>query len=264
VNPPHEKPTPKPRLRRRLFLRLLLYGTPLAVAAEACWLEPRWLKTRKLRLATGRPSHRFVHFTDLHHKGDGEYLDKVVRTINAQSAEFVCFTGDLVEDAEFLDGALAGLQRIRAPLYGVPGNHDYWSGADFGVIAEAFERTGGRWLLDERVRAAGPVEIVGFTCRRPPAFEATDAAKQVALFHYPTWVERLGEARFDLALAGHSHGGQVRVPFYGPLITPFGVGQYDLGLFQTRNGPLYVGAGVGWFYVNLRFNCRPEIVVVEM
>lgn len=253
------------RFRRGLFLRLLFYGTPAAVVADALWIEPRWLKVRTLRLAQGKPLHRFVHFTDLHYKGDADYLRATVDRINAQSPEFVCFSGDIVEDAGFLAGALEGLKRIAAPLYGVPGNHDYWSGADFSVIAAAFQSTGGRWLLDESVPVVGDaVEIVGLTCRRGVTFDAPGARPRVVLFHYPAWVDQLEALPFTLALAGHSHGGQVRLPFYGPLVTPFGVGSYDLGLFQTRNGPLYVGAGVGSFYLNVRFNCRPEITVIEI
>ena len=84
------------------------------------------------------------------------------------------------------------------------------------------------------------------------------------LIHYPEGADKLGKTKLDLILAGHSHGGQVRLPFYGPLILPFGVGTYDLGLFQTPAGPLYVNAGIGYFYVNVRFNCGPEITVFEM
>ena len=76
--------------------------------------------------------------------------------------------------------------------------------------------------------------------------------------------DRLGEARFDLILAGHSHGGQVRLPFYGALVLPWGVGRYDLGLFDTPGGPLYVNAGIGTYYFPYRFNCRPEVAVVTM
>ncbi len=67
--------------------------------------------------------------------------------------------------------------------------------------------------------------------------------------HYPAWIKYQGDQRFDLALAGHSHGGQVRIPFYGALVLPEGVDQYDLGLFQTRSGPLYVNPGIGWYYL---------------
>lgn len=253
------------RITRRRFMRLALYGTPIAAVAHAAWVEPHWLKIHKLNLAPDKPAHRFVHFTDLHHKGDREFLLSVIKTINAQSPEFVCFTGDLVEDAEHLPETLELLQQIKAPLYGVPGNHDYWSNADFNVIAKAFTSTGGRWLLDESVAtASGQVNIAGATCSQAPRLALDSSARNVVLIHYPEWVEKLAGYRFDVALAGHSHGGQVRIPFYGPLVVPFGVGRHDLGLFQTASGPLYVGAGVGWFYLNLRFNCRPEVTVIEI
>ena len=70
--------------------------------------------------------------------------------------------------------------------------------------------------------------------------------------------------RGDLILAGHSHGGQVRIPFYGPILLPYGVGRYDLGMFRTGCGPLYVNPGIGWFPVPIRFNCQPEITVFEI
>jgi uncharacterized protein len=67
-----------------------------------------------------------------------------------------------------------------------------------------------------------------------------------------------------LLLAGHSHGGQVRIPFYGPVVVGFGVDEYDLGLFQTSAGPLCVNPGIGWFSFPYRFNCRPEITLIEI
>jgi len=88
--------------------------------------------------------------------------------------------------------------------------------------------------------------------------------KNVLMIHYPYWVDPVAGLRFDLILAGHSHGGQVRLPLIGAIMVPGGVGQYDMGLFQTPSGPLYVNAGIGYFYVNVRFNCRPEITVFEM
>jgi len=246
-------------------MRLVLYGTPLAAAVDALWVEPYWFMVRKLKLAQGKPAHRFIHFTDLHHKGNRNFLQSVVKAINARSPEFVCFSGDIIEDTEYLPEALELLQQIKAPLYGVPGNHDYWSNADFNLIREGFARTGGKWLLDESISAAaGKVNIAGATCSKPPQLSLNPAQKNVVLFHYPEWVEKLGSYKFDLALAGHSHGGQVRIPFYGAVITPSGVGRYDLGLFGTVSGPLFVGAGLGWFHLNVRFNCRPEITVIEI
>lgn len=250
---------------RRRFLKWSLVGAPIAVVGEAALVEPNWIKVRTVRLAQGKPSHRIVHFTDVHHKGDRKFFEAAVQKINAQSPDLVCFTGDLIEEAEHLAESLELLQQIKAPLYGVPGNHDYWAKVNFREIATAFEKSGGRWLMDESVSvAADQINLVGFSCEKPAELRPSTTQRNVVLFHYPQWVDKLAGWKFDLALAGHSHGGQVRIPFYGPLVVPWGVAQYDLGLFRTASGPLYVGAGLGWFYLNLRFNCRPEITVIEI
>ncbi len=253
------------RWSRRRFLLLGLAGAAGAIVGDAFWLEPRWLKVRRLRLAAGPPSHRIVHFTDLHHKGDRPWLESVVRHINRLTPDFVCFTGDLVEEAEHLPEALAGLRQIQAPLYGVPGNHDYWADLDFAVVAGAFAATGGKWLVDEQVTTRdGQVNVIGATCLKAPDVQPRPSVKNVLLIHYPSWVERLAGVSFDLILAGHSHGGQIRLPFVGAVLVPGGIGRYDLGLFRTPAGPLYVGSGIGWFYCNARFHCRPEITLIEL
>jgi predicted MPP superfamily phosphohydrolase len=252
------------RFSRRRLLAAALLGVPSAAIADGLWWEPGWVKTRRRRLTTGKPSHRLVHFTDLHHKGDRKYLEGVISRINRLSPDFICFTGDLVEDAAHLPEALELLQTIRAPVYGVPGNHDYWSHSDFGVIAKTFATTGGAWLLDEsREVKAGGLIVHGATCNKPIALKPDPGRKNIMLLHYPVSADELA-GRFDLVLAGHSHGGQVRIPFYGPVVVPFGVGGYDLGWFSTKGGPLYVSSGIGWFYANIRFNCRPEVVLIEL
>ena len=255
----------KLKINRRRFLRSVFVSAPLLALTDAFALEPAWVKVRKLSLSKTTPAHRFVQFTDLHHKGDRAYLQSVVTTINQLAPDFVCFTGDIVEDTKFLAEALELVQAIKAPVFGIPGNHDYWSHADFGVIAKSFSATGGTWLLDSEVPTAdGKINLIGSTCTKAPDVKPRAGLKNILLIHYPAWVEKLAGRKFDLILAGHSHGGQVRIPFYGPLVVPFGVNQYDLGLFQTPSGPLYVNAGIGYFHLNVRFNCRPEITLFEI
>lgn len=255
------------RFTRRRVVAALLAGVPagaaLAAADGLLW-EPTWLKVRALKLAE-RPRHRLVHFTDLHYKGDRGYLQRVVTAINAVAPEFVCFTGDLIEDVEHLPGALELLEQIKAPLYGVPGNHDYWSHADFTAIGRAFARTGGAWLVNQDAAAAGgQVRLHGVAQVHHSNPQPQPGALNILLIHYPLWAESFPGRRFDLALAGHTHGGQVRLPLFGALILPFDSGHYDLGLFETPAGPLYVSSGIGTFYAAARFNCRPEIVVIEI
>ncbi|HEY5042996.1 MAG TPA: metallophosphoesterase [Verrucomicrobiae bacterium] len=256
------------KISRRKFIATTLLAMPFAVTADASLLEPTWLKVRQVRLDDARLGCRIVHFSDLHHKGDCEYLQSVVRRINSLSPDLVCFTGDIVEHKEFLAEALEALSGIRSPMFGVPGNHDYWSGISFATVRKCFAATGGAWLLNERAEiAGGKIHLTGITYNHqyamPPSFKTP--AKSILLMHYPAWVDQLGNGKYDLMLAGHSHGGQVRIPFYGPVVLPFNVGKYDMGLFQTPNGPLYVNPGIGYIgSYDFRFNCRPEITVIEV
>ena len=110
----------------------------------------------------------------------------------------------------------------------------------------------------------GRVRLHGLTCETATVIAPEPGLKNVLLAHYPAWCEKVAPYRYDLMLAGHSHGGQVRLPFYGAVTVPYGVGQYELGEFNTPAGPLYVGSGIGWFYLNFRFRCRPEITLVEI
>ena len=183
------------RFSRRHFLLTLgtaCAGAPMATVTDARWLEPTWLKVRHLRIGDGPPAARLVHFTDLHYKGDRAYAESVVKTINSFSPDLVCFTGDIMEQTRFLPEALEILSGIKSPMFGVPGNHDYWSGASFEVIGRCFAATGGAWLLDEQQTVAGgKINLVGITCRSfhnvPPPLNPE--AKTVLLMHYPAWIK---------------------------------------------------------------------------
>jgi predicted MPP superfamily phosphohydrolase len=255
------------KFSRRKFIITGLLATPFVMAADARVLEPQWVKTTRLQLTDGAPTHRFVHFSDLHHKGDREHTRSVVEMINSLSPDFVCFTGDLLEEAKFLPETLELLSGIKSPLYGVPGNHDYDSGISFADVARCFAATGGAWLVDEQMTIAnGKINLIGVGHIMPRYLRpvAKPGMTNLVMFHYPVCVKSLGDQKFDLMLAGHSHGCQIRMPFYGLVYTPFGVDKYDLGLFHTQSGPLYVTSGIGWFPLPVRFNCRPEIVLIEV
>jgi uncharacterized protein len=255
----------KPRLSRRAMLRWLFYSSPFLAAGHAFLWEPEWVKVRTRKLTTDKSKHRFVHVSDLHHKGDKAYLEGVVRKINAASPEFVCFTGDIVEETKHLPEALELIGGIKSPVYGVPGNHDYWSGADFSIVEKGFAATGGAWLVEKQASVSqSSILLTGTACNAPLQLQPRAGMKNLLLMHYPAWADKLFGQKYDLLLAGHSHGGQVRLPFLGALLVPDRVGRYELGLYDTKAGPLHVSAGIGWFFLAVRFNCRPEITVFEV
>jgi len=252
------------RMTRRQFLGLGLCALPAAAGIDARFVEPSWLRVSQFDLYP-EPTNRFIHFSDFHYKGDAEYAGKVVETINALEPEFVCFTGDLIEQASFAPAALDFIRQIKRPVYGCPGNWDYESLVDFRLYRRAFAATGGAWLEDRNVVLEKPgIELIGMGLRGVHALGPPRTPRRVLLIHYPTQADRLEGRRYDLILAGHSHGGQVRLPFYGALVLPVGVGRYEAGQYDSLGGPLYVNVGVGTFKIPVRFNCRPEITVVRL
>ena len=252
-------------MTRRKFLALGALALPSAIGAEAALVEPTNLRTKELMLKPGG-NLRFLAFTDLHYKGNARYAAEVVATINRLAPAFVTFSGDLVEDKRFAPAALDFIRQIKSPVYGAPGNHDYRCGAPFADYEKAFAATGGAWLVDRGlVLPEHDLEIVGVGLAGMHALQPTPrTARRILLLHYPELGDRLGDPTFDLILAGHSHGGQVRLPFFGALWLPWGVGRYDLGHFESKGGPLYVGSGIGTYHLPLRFNCRPEVTLVTM
>ncbi len=277
---------------RKPWLCVLIYGCFAYCMVDAIFIEPHWIQVTRRSLGK-RPSLRVVHISDIHYKGDRSYLMRIVAMVNRLAPDAVCFTGDLVEDKRYLDEALNILGQMSVPLYGVPGNHEYWSGASFDRIGKAFQKTGGEWLVDRStVSAQGRLLIAGrsgteINTRQsesesampghemewnpvlptPPiavTSQDTSAPKRILLTHYPLDIENIKGSRFDLILSGHSHGGQVRLPFLGALIVPFGVNGYQRGVYPTPAGPLHVSAGLGTFFLPVRFLCRPEITLIEL
>ena len=253
------------RFGRRAILAAGLAAAPAMVLGAGVHRNTKKFRVQTVRLTEGDPTCRLVQISDVHHRGDVAYAEEIVRAINALDPDLVCFTGDLIEHVHFLPEALELLGMIDAPLFGIPGNHDYWSGARFGEYAKRFAAGGGAWL----VNATAPVRehglaFVGVAERNTAAARRPAADRCVLLTHYPIFVDDIPDLRFDLILAGHSHGGQVRLPGMEARFVPFYVGPYDRGLYNTPAGPLYVNSGIGTATVPFRINCPPEITLFEL
>ena len=282
--------------RRRVEIALAAVMLILAVSiAYAALVEPRWIRIVNLSLSDS-PTITLAHISDVHYKGDQDYLSKVVRLISETAPHFVCITGDLVGNARFLPPVLAALEKIQAPVYAVPGNHEHWARVDLSLIDESCKKTGGGLLVNSSLKFDDDWTVVGIDDMRAgnavieKAFAdvtivdggaapdntqgANESAKKspartlyervIFLTHCPLGVELLEERKVALALAGHSHGGQVRLPIINALYAPQDIGPYDRGYYETPNGPLYVNPGIGTWFVPPRFLCRPEITVITL
>jgi predicted MPP superfamily phosphohydrolase len=202
-------------------------------------------------------------------------LERAVETINRQRPDMVFLTGDYFSDAQAMRRHLGGFRErladLRANLgvFAVAGNHDHW--ASFALIEQALRGAGVRVLANESVRLTlpgGDLMVVGiddlWSRRAEPsrAFrEITPDDCTIVLAHNPDTAAYLNAFNVGVMLSGHTHGGVVRIPFYGsPLRSILRIGkEYYAGLNRYNEFYIYTNRGLGTFWLRIRLNCRPEI-----
>lgn len=252
-------------MTRRRFLTLALAAVPSISLANTVVLEQTRLRVTRFDLHVPAAPCKLVHISDLHHRGDVGFAEKIITAVHKEQPDFVCFSGDLIDTSDQLAEALEIIRAIGFPVFGIPGNHDHASSNSFHRHHLAFAATRGAWLMNQSVLIPDKsTEIVGLDGFHSHTLPPLLTTRRIVLTHFPAVADGLSGTKSSLVLAGHSHGGQIRLPFIGPLCLPYGVGAYDYGLFQTKAGPLHVSAGLGTSMVHVRFNCRPEITVIEL
>jgi predicted MPP superfamily phosphohydrolase len=285
--------------RRAFFTRWARrLAIPAAVAvpsgAYAVYVEPFRLRVVERDVPVRQlPSEldglRVAHVSDFHAAQimSMPYLASAMDQVNALRPDVVCFTGDLTtNDTDFVDPAVAVLERIKAPLFLSLGNHDYAGGSSepgpvtslADLIESRVRGCRGMTLLRNRSvvwwpgdRGAG-VTFVGIDdlytdyFDPPRAFAGVErgACPVIALVHNPDGMKKVLPFAPDLILSGHTHGGQVKVPLIGPILLPISDRRYAEGLFKVSDRThLHVTRGVGYVR-QIRFNCRPEIAVLRL
>ena len=259
------------KLILRSALRVGIGIVAICVIAGLCvaysfFIEPQWLTIKSVTLSES-PTVTLIHISDTHYKGNRKYLTRVVETINKLDADFVCFTGDLVEEKKYLPECMALLSTINKPLYGIPGNHDQWARVSKADLSDYFETTGGKWLENKSVTIMdNTVVLIGgrHSSESQDVRSGDPDQKHILLNHYPSIVNSLPSNSYDLILTGHTHGGQVRLPFIKNPILKESDAIYDRGLFHTEAGILYVNSGIGTYLWPVRFRCRPEITIIKL
>lgn len=208
------------------------------------------------------------HWSDLHFSGriDRDYFHEVVRLTNQLGADLIALTGDVCDAAPCIDWIVETLAPAQARLgkYCILGNHDLRT-KDVARLRQAlaaagFVDLGGRHQLiaDGRIEIAGnELPWLGTLPEVPPRVPCETL--RLLLSHSPdqyAWARRHG---YDLMLAGHTHGGQIRFPLVGPIICPSWHGtRYAAGYFHEPPTVMHVSRGTASLFP-LRINCPPEI-----
>ena len=221
-----------------------------------------------------------LHLSDLHEKEFGRGGSELIELLSRERFDLVALTGDLVlGDSPRLTPALdilAGLARISdAPIYCVLGNHDWRleRGAEFNDrLREAgADVLSNAWATvkrgKERLFVVGVDDPVTKRARLDQALLGVDRNwPRLLLSHSPHTLPKAVEQGIDLMLAGHTHGGQVRLPILGALFVP-AMGFFpplDYGLYRFGPTTLIVSGGLGESGLPIRFNMRPEVSIVTL
>jgi len=256
-----------------------------ALGAYAFLVEPRWLQVTRTRIHVRRLHPALEGFTiglltDLH-AGEGtpfSLIRRACRLAMAERPDLIAVTGDLVaDDAPGFGEVLEALQGLSAPygVYAVPGNHDHEVGIgrfrrDLAAQEALHDLTNRAEVLDvdgARFCVAGVDDL---SYGRPdlgvlPPPEARDFT--LLLAHDPDQAERVRRVcdRVDLIVSGHTHGGQVRLPFVGALRNPSRHDElYEEGLRRRPWTQVYTSRGVGTVHIPVRFLCRPEVAMLTL
>lgn len=255
----------------------------LAVVLWIAGIEPRWIEvTQDVAPIRGLPEAaeglRIAVLTDIHH---GPWLSRgrvraIVSRTNALQPDVIVILGDVVHrDARYIAPVWEELSRLQAPLgvYAVLGNHEHWEGA--GESRQAILGAGVENLEGRAVQLAGgrnALYLVGLgelMETRPSLTEAMRAVGQddvaIVITHNPDVFEQQHDRRARLWLAGHTHGGQIYLPWLFRAWVPSLYGQkYRAGWVERDGCRIYVSRGLGCITPPVRLNCRPELPVIEL
>jgi hypothetical protein len=280
-------------MSRREFLRFVLgagglVATPFALRAYARYVEPRLLinefvTVQSPRIPAGLDGVRIGVLSDFH-LGNGvdvARMEQAAAQLNALKPDIALLGGDYIHRWGLGEQAAHALRDLYAPLgvFAVLGNHDYWNSPRriSQALTEQFAQAPYPFKLmrNESFQIninQTPLHIVGVddvTVRRHDIAKALQGVPNneaaVLLVHEPDIADVAAATHpFALQVSGHSHGGQVRIPFVYPWWTPTWARKYISGLATVNEMPLYVTRGIGMSWMPMRFLCPPEVTLITL
>lgn len=229
---------------------------------------------------------RIAHISDLHNSRLGSENGKLLEKLTEANPDIIAITGDLI-DSRRTNISLAlefTKEAVKiAPCYFVSGNHESRI-SEYDYLESELEKQGVVVLDNKTVEIEKSGEKLALIGIKDPSFkyepefrdidrflrnatqQLQDGTFTVILSHRPELFDIYVKNGADLSLCGHLHGGQIRLPFIGGLLSPDPslFPEYDAGLFTENTTNMIVSRGIGNSAIPLRFNNRPEIIVVTL
>jgi uncharacterized protein len=275
----------------------------LAVLSVLLWgyfVEPNWFRIRRVTISGQTKLKKpitILHLSDIHFVKNIGIKRFFFQKLSMMNPDLIFVTGDVIDQNAGIDTAARFLSGLRARYgsYLVLGNHDYYDYSamdnfryhlvlqkrtvrrnDVSRFVQTMKDVGIRVLINEseavdvhgnRLTICGTDDPV----TRKPDFDGTfrnvtDDTFNILLTHQPDAVLKMGDRRADLICSGHTHGGQVRIPFFGPFYCDTKLPKhYVAGLNEYNGMNVFVSRGMGaGRYLTPRLACRPEAVLIEL
>lgn len=275
------------KIRRLFMFMLTIVLIFLSALGYAHFIEPELLTVRSFDIKTGKPVKpcTIVFFSDTHF---GKYYnvghaEDIVKKINQNNPDIVVFGGDLLDnyardrnimDLEYLKEELKNIE-AKTGKYAVWGNHDYGGGAV--RIYEDFMSSCGFELLDDEsvVLEDYGIKLIGYDdylmgWTDPSLYKIKSEFYNVIIAHEPVVSQFIESKSENFLLTGHTHGGQVNIPFLTSELLPEGSAQFIKGLYTqqeigtTVSLTMYTSSGIGMTRYPFRFQNIPEIVKINL
>ncbi len=272
------------KMNRRSFLKIACCGGIATLfASYPVFIERNLVQINNYRIPVPELPKAFngiriVHLTDLHFGFlvSESFIEGVINKANSLKPDIIVCTGDYVHarnSTKEIDTVWPILSRLKAiyGVYSVLGNHDHW--ADTEKSLQWLQRSGQNvrhtckpiYKGKDRILIGGTGDYWEDKLNIDLCFSTSDEGDcRILLTHNPDSIDTVFETPLSLILSGHTHGGQVSIPFYGPPVLPVKNKRYSSGLIETEKGNLFISKGIGWAIYPIRFNCYPEIAVHEL
>lgn len=278
-------------ISRRQFLKTMALSTVATTSlgggswVYATEIEPGHVAIERVILKISRldpafHGYKLAQISDLHMDHTWmteERLLDLMELVNEQKPDAIAITGDFVTDEAipFENSLVKALQMLnpRDNAVAVLGNHDHWTNAT--IVRRAISKSGITDLNnavytlrrgDAMLHLCGVNDIWENQHRLDLVLQDLPAdGAALLLAHEPDYADVSSQiGRFDLQLSGHSHGGQVQVPFVGPVALPYMAHKYPSGLYTVNGMYQYTNRGLGMVSPQVRVNCPPEITIFTL
>ena len=218
---------------------------------------------------------KIVHFSDIHYKRiiTKDRIDKIINEINLINPDIVIFTGDLIDqDSEINEDDITYLKEVLSKInakygkYSVIGNHDYsidieilrsiYKESNFNLLENSYDIIYGK---DNNKLYIGGISTGAFSDTVLNKMKYEEESYKIIILHEPDYTDEIISLNPNLILGGHSHNGQVNIPYLKKYFVPTGSKKYYDEHYLVNNTNLYISSGIGVSRYNFRLFNHPSI-----